>query len=267
MRQHVLPVFDHVAAGPLVALGLEGTAPVSPTVLYSAKRDDRVARQHLTRSDTRIAKIVQQNVTRNISVIDVDPNDYEKNKFYKSIVEFIVPTSSGIFSSPKLRELGFASPHYVFSQTNCSGAAGCSPKEIASNDFKLTPIYSLNTAQGDLFDFAREDVFRNTLPMRSKKQMLTADELNNMKANLENLKSLESLKIQDSDRNHTTRSLVTLASLVAEGGLKAFVKSLEGKKGSIGVSVDRHPITGLMCDATGADVAEFVCVNITALVH
>lgn len=263
----ISPVFDHVAAGPLTALGLEGTAPVSPTLLYSADSDDRKARQQHARNDVRISELVKQNVARSVSVIDVDSKDYDKSKFYKSVVEFILPTSTGVCQSPKLRALGFASPHFVFSQTSCSGGAGCTPKEIALNDFKLTPLYTLDTAQGKLFDTARADVAANTVPMRSEKETLTKAELSSLKSNMENLKSLEELKIAESDRNHTTRSLITLASLTAEGGLAAFVDSLKKLKGEIGVTVDSHNLNGLLHDEAGESVGAFVCVNVSARVR
>lgn len=263
----ISPAFEHVAAGPLAALGIEGTAPVSPTILYSTKKDDRVARQHHTRNDVKISEAIKQNVARNISVIDVDANDYDKNKFYKSVVEFIIPTSSGMCQSPKLRELGFASPHFVFAQTSCSGAAGCSPKEIALGDFKLAPLYTLNVEQGKLFDSARADVAANTLPMRETKETLTTDELKILKANMENLKALEALNIPDSERNHTSRALITLASLTAEGGLTAFVDSLKSHKGTIGVKIESHVLDALLHDEAGESVGEFVCVNISARVH
>ena len=264
----VSPVFDHVAAGPLTALGLEGTAPVSPTILYSDKKDDRVARQHYTRNDKRINKAIKQNVARNISIIDVDPNDYDKNKFYKSIVEFILPTSSQMCKSKSLRALGFASPHFVLSQTSCSDAAGCSPKEIGLGDFKLTPLYTLNSEQGKLFDAARADVAANTMPMREGKETLTSDEVAMLILNSEKLKGLaQQLTIPDSDRNHTTRHLITLASLKTEGGLAAFTDSLKQKKGLIGVTVDSHKLENVLYNDTGEETGEFLCVNITARVN
>jgi len=264
----VSPVFDHVAAGPLTALGLEGTAPVSPTILYSDKKDDRVARQHYTRNDSRINGAIKQNVARNISIIDVDPNDYDKNKFYKSVVEFILPTFSQMCKSESLRALGFASPHFVLSQTSCSDAAGCSPKEIGLGDFKLTPLYTLNSEQGKLFDAARAEVAANTMPMREGKETLTPDEVKMLTLNSEKLKGLaQQLTIPDSDRNHTTRHLITLASLKTEGGLAAFMDSLKQKKGLIGVTVDSHKLENVLYDDAGEHMGEFMCVNIAARVH
>ena len=261
------PVFDHVAAGPLVALGIEGTAPVSPTVLYSNKKVDRLARQHHTRNDTVISKAMGQNVARAVSVIDVDPSDYDKNKFYKSLVEFILPISSGVCKSDKLRELAFASPHFVLAQTGCSGAAGVSPKEIGLGDFKLVPLYTLNTEQGKLFDVARADVAANTLPMRAGGDVLTRGESELLKANMESLNSLQDLRIPDSDRNHTTKSIVTLSSLTADGVLDAYVKSLQAHKGKIGVTIDEHLLEDVMHDEEGGDVGAFVCVSVTARVN
>lgn len=262
------PVFEHVAAGPLTALGLEGTAAVSPTILYSDKKDDRVARQHYTRNDIRINEALKQNVARNISVIDVDPNDHDKNKFYKSIVEFILPTSSQMCKSEKLRTLSFASPHFVLSQTSCSDAAGCSPKEIGLGDFKLTPLYTLNSEQGALFDMARADVAANTMPMQAEKDTLTSDEAKMLALNIKNLKGLaQQLTITDSDRTHTARRLITLASLKTEGGLSAFMDSLKKKKGLIGVTVNSHRLENVLYDDTGEETGEFMCVNITARVN
>jgi len=261
------PLFDHVASGPLVALGIEGTAPVSPTLLYSKNESDRKSRQMHSRNDVRVNEIVKQGVARGISTIDVDPNDMEKNKFYKSIVEIILATSHPMCTSPALRDLGVASPHFVFQSTKCTGSAGCTPKEIAMDDFELVPLYGLNSETGLVFDSARADVLSNTMPRRAGKETLTKEQVDIVNANIELLKSVGDYTIAESDRKHTNRFLITLASLTTEGGLAAFVQSLKEKRGRVGISVDSHKLDGVLHDENGASVGEFVCVNIEARVR
>ena len=266
--KNVTPVFDHVASSPLSALGIEGTAPVSPTILYSQKEDDRIERQRLTAADIAISGALQQNVARSISVIDVDTSNYNKNKFYSEIVEFIVPTSSHLCKDAKLREFGVASPHFVFSKPACDTQAGCSPMEIGVGDFYLSNLYSFNEDSGKLFDVARADVAANTMPKRDTVERLTPKQAENVKTNLESLKNLSTeLKMEQSAHTHTAYMLITLASLTARGGLAAFVDSLKQLKGKIGVSVESFPLDGLLHDENGEDVGEFIQVGVTAHVR
>ncbi|MDA9633383.1 hypothetical protein N9S81_00425, partial [bacterium] len=265
----VTPVFDHVAsAGPLSALGIEGTAPVSPTLLYSPNKSDRVARQAHTRNDKTISSIMKQNVGRAVSIVDVDPNDYNKNKFYKSFVEVMVSTKSALCTSTRLRQLGYASPHFVFAQTACSGAAGCTPKEIALNDFKLVPLYRLDAESGQLFDESRQEVSKNTLPMRGEVERLGIEETKIYYENMDALMDLDTLRLDESDRTHTLQYLLTMASLTARGGIRAFIESIKKKKkGEIGVEVQRHELNGLLQSDAGENLGHFVSVQVRCRVR
>ena len=270
--KNVTPVFDHVASSPLSALGIEGTAPVSPTILYSEKQEDRMERQQSSAYDVAISEALQQNVARLISVIDVDTLNYNKNKFYSQIVEFIIPTSSHLCKDKQLREFGVASPHFVFSKPACDTAAGCSPMEIGRGEFYLSNLYSFNEDTGALFDVARADVAANTIPMRDTVERLTPKQAANVKNNLESLKNLSteirlSTEIEESARMHTVYLLITLASLTARGGLAAFVDSLKQLNGKIGVTVESFPLKGLLHDENGEDIAEFIQVGVTAHVR
>ena len=150
------------------ALAIEGTSPVSPSLLFSRDDKDRIARRRVARDDRKIASMIGPNVARGITQLDVGPSNMETNHvFYSSMVEFIVSHHEELFRNAALREAGYATAQLVLAQAQQTAVAGATPKDVAMSSFSLLPLWTVDQQTGADFDVALNEVKRNTLPMRA----------------------------------------------------------------------------------------------------
>ena len=122
--------YAHPVTG-MQPLAFEGTTPAS-SVLYSHDESLRALRTQAYRNDTVTAARLAPNITRMRKALDC--GERGKHAFYHSFVEIGVSMHNPLFTSPKLRALGLATPHFRFTPPceGCEvGTAGATPEALA----------------------------------------------------------------------------------------------------------------------------------------
>ena len=259
------------ALGEMEALAIEGTSPVSPSLLYSRSPKDRLSRRRIAREHKQVAKLIGPSVARSISQLDVGASNSEKgHTFYNSFVEFLVSPSEGLFKSDSLRDTKYATAQLVFCKTNDTSVAGASPSEISTSNFALLPLWKVDAKQGNDLDIALEEVQRNTLPKRKGITQLNQDSSKIYRNNITALQSLNddvSRKYKEisSKSTSSTKMIFSLSSLINNSNaVLVFVDRLRhlSNENKIAVAIDILPMMNTILDADEVAVGKFVVVNV-----
>jgi len=259
--------------GEMEALAIEGTSPVSPSLLYSRSAEDRISRRRVARGDKSIAELVGPSIARSITQLDVGSSNVDTGHvFYNSIVEFILSPHENIFKNQNLRSSNYATAQFVLAQTNDTAVAGATPKQIAMGDFALLPLWKLGEKDGADLDVALEEVRRNTMPKREGLTKLNEDETTTFRKNIEELMKLHkdaSSMYDKTSSNHISQFIFAVGTLINNRyAVQVFIdrlRMLAIEKRDIAVAVDIIPMKNAIIDAKGVDVGKFVVVNVERL--
>jgi hypothetical protein len=263
----------NASVGHMEALAIEGTSPVSPSLLYSRDPEDRISRRRIARGDKKVAEVVGPSVARSITQLDVGPSNVDTGHvFYSSIVEFILSTKEALFLDPGLRSGKYATSQFVLAQTNDTSNAGATPKDIATGNFTMLPLWKVDTQAGADMDVALEEVQRNTMPKRLGVTTLDTEESEVYRTNISALKKLHSEASTNYDKegsNHISQYIFAVGTLINNReAVRVFVdrlRKLSIEEAKIAVSIDIHPMMNTIFDSAGADVGKFVVVNVELL--
>lgn len=255
------------------ALAIEGTSPVSPSLLYSRSAQDRISRRRVARGDKRIAELVGPSVARAITQLDVGPSNVDTGHlFYGSMVEFILSTEEEIFKNHELRSLKHSTAQFVITQTHDTTIAGANPKDMATGNFALISLWKVDSETGTDIDAATVEVQRNTMPKRGGIARLDAATSNIYKDNINSLRKLHKQSSASYDRNDAnpiSQSIFSIATLTnnrhSVQQLVRKLTSLSVDAGKIAVSIDIEPMVNMLLDSDGNDVGKFVVVNVELL--
>jgi hypothetical protein len=263
----------NAAVGEMEALAIEGTSPVSPSLMYSRSAQDRISRRRLARGDKRIAELVGASVARAITQLDVGPSNVDTGHvFYGSMVEFIMSTEEELFKNPELRSLNHSTAQFVITQTHDTSVAGATPKDMATGNFALLSLWKVNSETGVDLDVAMAEVQRNTIPKRTGITRMDAAMSDIYKQNINSLRDLHKLSAASygkNDTNPVSQYIFAIATLTNNRhSVQTFVDklhSLSVDAKAIAVSIDIKPMVDMLLDSDGNDVGKFVVVNVELL--
>lgn len=264
--------YAHPVTG-MQPLAFEGTTPAS-SVLYSHDESLRATRTQAYRNDTVTAARLAPNITRMRKALDC--GERGGHAFYHSFVELGVSMHNPLFTSPKLRALGLATPHFRFTPPCVKhevDTAGATPEAIAKGDFSAIRMWSVDEAQGAVLDAAHAEAVANVVPMRTNAMCLTEAQCKSFSASRAVLEALdkELAKNPAAAMAHPSRHIVSAAALIGNPeALREFAKTvvqIEGVSGRVCGLGDDEVIEGLAIDGDGNDVGRFVVVELNAPLH
>ena len=265
---HFANLHKNAAIGEMEVLAIEGTSPVSPSLLYSRSAQDRIARRRLARGDKKIAELVGPSVARAITQLDVGPSNVDTGHvFYGSLVEFILSPEEELFKNAELRSSGHATAQFVIAQTHDTRIAGATPLQMATANFALLSLWRVDAERGADLDVALAEVQRNTVPKRAGVERMDAGTTAIYKANINALRTLHaqtSSNYGKNDSNPVAQYIFAVATLIQNRhSVQRFVDKLLAlaSERTLAVSVDIDAMPNALLDDEGKDVGKFVVVN------
>ena len=256
----------------IVALAIEGTAPVAPSLLHEPDSAKYAEALELTKLDKQVAKKLGPTVTRAVSRLYTAPHGQGEHIFYKKMLEFSIPIrGQSFFTNPTMRSMGLATSQFVFTEGADPRVAGVSPMALAMEDYGVAALWRLNDAAAATLEAASIATKNNMMPMRAQPFRLNAHQT---KTYTENLKVLEGLQTQatphataggnphnNATKTHTTEHLLTFAALANN---RSAIDAFAARVREVGASVlvDTTPVAGVLMSEAGEDVGVMVTVNL-----
>jgi hypothetical protein len=243
---------------------LEGTAFASSRA-YTHTFEERATRSQFANEAKRLSSKFEPNIARGNKTLDCGAGN--KHAFYDSIVEFGVSTRSPLFTDAALRSLNAACTNFRFAQLPENGvlkAAGASPKELASREYALSPMFSLGTHDAATLTEATEEALANAMPMRGVPMRLSDEQADNVSIGLESLrelhKHLNSTKDTPDVPRLATTYILSWASIVENpASIESLCASLmEDVQLTGDVCGIDDPVKGLAVDETGDEMGRLV---------
>ena len=264
--------YAHPVTG-MQPLAFEGTTPAS-SALYAHDESLRAARTKAYQNDQVTSTLLAPNITRMRKALDC--GERGGHAFYHSFVELGVSMHHPLFTSPKLRALGLATPHFRFTPP-CAGrevdTAGATPETLAKGEFAAIRMWSVGEDQGAVLDAAHAEAVANVVPMRDGPMVLTEAQDQSLAASRAVLEALdEELSKQPvAAEAHASQHIVSAAALVGNPeALREFAKTvvqIDGVSGKVRGLGDDEVIEGLAVDGDGNDVGRFVVIEINTPMH
>jgi hypothetical protein len=259
---------ERVCCGDLTPLAIEGTSPVSPSILYSTSSEGREQRAKRGRNSAELAQKIGPSIARSVNQLDVMPTDADRHGFYNSFVEFLMSPSCPLMQNKELRERGFATSQLVFASPTDVTVAGATPKEIATGNFSFLSLWRLGTEDADTIDDALREVKLNTMPKREGLMRMDAHTSLGYGKSIDCLRSLDDAPSADrvGDTEHTLRFIVSQAALMNnESAVATFCKKLRDLGEGYVTRSQVVPMPACIADAEGEDVGHFVVVDVSAV--
>lgn len=245
----------------ITTLASEGTSPVASSKLYETDATIRLEQIKLARQEKDIQQQLGPSISRDFTRLHVPLNTQSpSHQFYNTILEFAVPLRRyGTFQNSDVRSIGHATSHWVLAQTHDVKSAGASPKDIATGNFSMLPLWMLSETQCVALEVASSEVLSNTLPVRERLVKLTPTQYDTYNANIDLLKTLNATKSElfsslVSNR-HASRHIFTFAALVGNAkSVTAFVNEVENDS-NIACRVTMEATPNVFFSASGNDIA------------
>lgn len=260
------------AFGEMEVLAIEGTSPVSPSLLYSRDVQDRISRRRVARGDKKISALVGPTVARMITQLDVGASTVETtNVFYGSLVEFMLSPHEELFKNTELRKANRATSQFVICKPDDTRIAGVTPQQMATRNFALLSVWTIGSETAADLEIAFAEVQRNTIPMRSGLTTLDATTNDTYKHNINALRELNKHGCKDygnSETNPIAQYIFAIATLIHnKHSVQVFVDKLRGlvDEKKVAVSIDIESMINFILDVDGRDVGKFVVVNVESL--
>ena len=244
---------------------------IEPTTFASAtlyKHDDheRAARQQTFLASKKSLEAISPNQLRMYSSLDVGATG--EHAFYSQFVENSFSLQDGLFTSAPLRSMGAACchvRHVKVSPSNDIIGAGASPKELATGDFALVPLWTTDAKEGPIIDEAHAEALTNAIPMRGS-PVVHDDTVFN--TNLETLRGIQAFLKQEGKAELTNSTLhqgvVSFASLVGNAhALKDFAKTLAANPNITGEVFGLDEVVeGVAVSPTGKQLGRYVVLEL-----
>ena len=208
---------------------------------------------------------VSPNILRVFKTLDVCETG--EHAFYHGVVESSFSPQHELFTSGPLRSMGAACCHVRHVQVAPNGTvtgAGASPKDLATGNFALVPLWTAGTEDGALIDEAHAEALSNTLPMRGAPITVNAEIFHKNMATLRSLDAFfhEAGKAEYDGFPH--QAIVSFASLVgnahALSDISDLLKASPHVRGEI-YGLDTV-IKGLATDASGEELGRYVVIEV-----
>lgn len=223
--------------------------------MYTHDSKERAERQAFFKRDKEIAQRLSPNITRSFKTLDVGVNS--KHTFYMSMVEIGVSMEHPLHTNSALRAHGVASPHYrfvappSFEHSGKFETSGASPKSIATGDFAVLPLWSVDVEMGTALDAAHAESATNTMPMRGETIKLDAHASETLEKSIETLRELQMFLDtpgkETAAPTHMSEHIVSFSALTYNvNAIRAFVDVVKAEPNTTGVVYGLDtPIAGI----------------------
>ena len=252
-----------VATGPQ-PLAIEGTT-FALSQLYEHDDQRREERMGAFTAAKASLEDVSPNILRVFKTLDVCETG--EHAFYNSVVESSFSPKHELFTSGPLRSMGAACCHVRHVQVAPNGTvtgAGASPKQLATGEFALVPLWTAGAADGALLDEAHAESLANTMPMRGAPIRANAE---TFKKNIATLRDIQAFfhapgKVECDTVPH--QAIVSFASLV--GNANALADLATVLKGDPNVRGEIYgldaPITGMAVGDDGEELGRYIVLEL-----
>lgn len=233
-------------------LAMEGTTPACART-YEHNRSQREERVAKAKLDKQVGAKLSPNISRSFKSLDsVQDTEGHEHGFYDAFVEFSVSIGSGLFTHPKLRELGHASPHYVLTQSyrrdEIMEEAGATPAQLATGNYGIVPLWRVETESASVLDDSAREALDNLVPARNVAHPLSERESSNLAFSVSVLKMLrdtfEGASSDDGRGRHTVQQVFSFAAMVrnpqAVAAFSRVVRAIPGVTGCVDLKTVAH---------------------------
>tara|TARA_B110000858_G_scaffold197581_1_gene259776 strand:+ start:1929 stop:4262 length:2334 start_codon:yes stop_codon:yes gene_type:complete len=251
-----------MATGPQ-PLAIEGTTYASSS-MWKHNNNLRIERMEGAAASAKATEMISPNITRPFKILDVCETG--SHAFYSANVETSFSPKHETMTSAPLRSMNAAFCQVRYVQVSPSGSVmetGASPKDIATGNFALVPLWTAGTEDGALIDEAHRESMSNTLPMRGEPIIITSQIF---EKNIKTLRSIDAFFHEDGKEDYdgvSHQALVSFASLVgncnAMDHLAAIIKETPNIRGEI-YGLD-HVIPGLAVDENGKEAGRYIVIE------
>ena len=209
---------------------------------------------------------ISPNQLRMYSNLDVGATG--EHAFYSQFVENSFSLGDGLFVSAPLRSMGAACCHVRHVQVSASNdivSAGASPKDLATGEYALLPLWTVGVAEGAIIDEAHAESLTNSMPMRGSPVVFDDAVLN---TNLETLRGIHAFLTQEGKselpKSTLHQGVVSFASLVGNAhALEDFAKTLKANPNITGEVFGLDDIVeGVAVNSKGEQLGRFVMLEL-----
>ena len=205
------------------------------------------------------------NILRVFKTLDVCETG--EHAFYNSIVESSFSPKHPLFTSAPLRSMGAACCHVRHVHVSPAGqvtGAGASPKDLATGNFALVPLWTANAETGALLDEAHDESLSNTVPMRGEPISVGSAIFEKNLATLRDIDTFFHAPGKEEVDTVPHQAIVSFASLVGNANalsdLASVLKASPNVRGEI-YGMDTV-IRGMAVDEKGADVGRYIVLEV-----
>ena len=252
-----------MATGPQ-PLAIEGTTFASSR-LYEhdyAKREERMHEFVQAKSSL---EDFSPNILRVFKTLDVCETG--EHAFYNAMVEQSFSLKHGLMTSGPLRSMNAACCHVRHVKVSPSGhitGTGASPKDLATGNFALVPLWTASAEEGALIDEAHAEALGNTLPMRGAPISVNSKIYHKNMATLRGLDAFFHEPGKADYEGFPHQAIVSFASLVGNENalmdLSEVLKSSPHVRGEI-YGLDA-PIKGMATDESGEELGRYIVIEV-----
>lgn len=246
----------------LQPFAIEGTTPASP-VLYISDPERRDEATMDAKRDAAAFAAASPNVGRSLKSLHVGGSrPADPHRFYHDFVEFSVHPRHPFYADQALRDLGAAASQFVFVRPKTGlKVAGASPRQLATGNYSVLPMHTVNTNDALILDYASEAAKLDVIPPRAGPTILTETQSETLKSSLMHLKKLNSQLSKEDCNGHCVAYILAYSSIV--NNPRAVLHFCERiAESSRAGEVYFNEITGLALHPDGSSAAPFVVVNV-----
>jgi hypothetical protein len=252
-------------ASKLQPFAIEPTTFASAT-LYKHDDHERAERQRTFLASKESLSAISPNQLRMYSSLDVGATG--EHAFYSRFVEKSFSVRDNQFTSGPLRSMGAAYCHVRHVKVSPAGeivGAGTTPKELATGDFALIPLWTVDAPTGALLDEAHDESLTNAIPMRGTEDVFD-DAV--YKTNMETLRSIRGFLHEEGKAelpgSVLHQGVVAFASLVGNAhALKDFERTLHRNPNITGEVYGLDEVVeGVAVNAAGEQLGRYIVLDL-----
>ena len=252
-----------IATGPQ-PLAIEGTTFASSR-LYEHDEANREARMHEFVQAKSSLEDFSPNILRVFKTLDVCETG--EHAFYNSMVEQSFSLKHGLMTNGPLRSMNAACCHVRHVQLSPSGhitGTGASPKDLATGNFALVPLWTAGTEDGALIDEAHAEALSNTLPMRGAPISSNSEIFHKNMTTLRGIDAFFHAAGKPEYAGFPHQAIVSFASLVgnehALSDISEVLKASPHVRGEI-YGLDA-PIKGMATSESGEELGRYIVIEV-----
>ena len=252
-----------MATGPQ-PLAIEGTTYAS-SQLYEHDDEKREERKMEFIGAKSSLEAFSPNILRVFKTLDVCETG--EHAFYNAMVEQSFSLKHGLMTSAPLRSMNVACCHVRHVKVSPAGdvvGTGSSPKDLATGNYALVPLWTAGAEDGALIDEAHAEALSNTLPMRGAPIAADATIFHKNMATLRDLDTFFHAPGKEECESFPHQAIVSFASLVGNENaitdMAEVLKATPHVRGEIyGLDTVVH---GLATGADGEELGRYVVIEV-----